>query len=136
MEIAQSRREFLKTTALSLASLGFPRLAQGQSSTKPPNVVIIFLDDSGWADFQPFASPGYHTPNVAQLAKEGCCYIGKIVTYPAGRYEESGSVYLDITSPHCMLVVGKRGTGKSYTLGVIAEGFGLLLTISERIYLF
>lgn len=58
--------------------------------------------------------------------KEGCCYLGKIVSYPAGRYEESGAVYLDITSPHCMLVVGKRGTGKSYTLGVLAEGFGLL----------
>jgi len=61
-----------------------------------------------------------------QKGKEGCCYLGKIVSYPAGRYEESGAVYLDITSPHCMLVVGKRGTGKSYTLGVLAEGFGLL----------
>jgi hypothetical protein len=63
---------------------------------------------------------------IRKAGNEGCCYIGKIVTYPAGRYEESGSVYLDITSPHCMLVVGKRGTGKSYTLGVFAEGFGLL----------
>lgn len=33
---------------------------------------------------------------------------------------------MDIVSPHCMLVVGKRGTGKSYTLGVIAEGFANL----------
>jgi len=74
MEIAHTRREFLKTTALSLASLGLPRLARGQSSSRPPNVVIIFLDDSGWADFQPFASPGYQTPNVAQLAQEGCRY--------------------------------------------------------------
>lgn len=63
---------------------------------------------------------------IRKAGNEGCCYIGKIVTYPAGRYEESGSVFLDITSPHCMLVVGKRGTGKSYTLGVVAEGFGLL----------
>ncbi len=37
-----------------------------------------------------------------------------------------GKAYLDIVSPHCMLVVGKRGTGKSYTLGVIAEGFAEL----------
>jgi arylsulfatase A-like enzyme len=74
METAHSRRAFLKTAALSVASLGLPSLARGQSSPKPPNVVIIFLDDSGWADFQPFASPGYRTPNVAQLAKEGCCF--------------------------------------------------------------
>ncbi|MBS3816016.1 MAG: ATP-binding protein [Candidatus Thermoplasmatota archaeon] len=37
-----------------------------------------------------------------------------------------GKTHLDIVSPHCMLVVGKRGTGKSYTLGVIAEEFAKL----------
>ena len=61
-----------------------------------------------------------------KFGKTGCAYLGKVVSYPGGRYEEVGSVFLDITSPHMMLVVGKRGTGKSYTLGVIAEGFGLL----------
>ncbi len=30
-------------------------------------------------------------------------------------------VYLDLDGPHAVLVVGKRGYGKSYTLGVIAE---------------
>ncbi|MFW9945156.1 MAG: hypothetical protein ACFFB7_09175, partial [Candidatus Sifarchaeia archaeon] len=30
-------------------------------------------------------------------------------------------VYLDLVSPHVMLVAGKRGSGKSYTLGIIAE---------------
>jgi Cdc6-like AAA superfamily ATPase len=63
---------------------------------------------------------------VDKLGTKGCCYLGKVVSYPAGKYEESGAVYLDVTSPHCMLVLGKRGTGKSYTLGVIAEAFGLL----------
>ena len=46
--------------------------AQAQSEATPPNVVIIFLDDSGWADFRPFAEPAYPTPNVEQLAREGC----------------------------------------------------------------
>ncbi len=36
-----------------------------------PNVVIIFLDDAGWSDFQPFAETRYPTPNVRQLAEEG-----------------------------------------------------------------
>lgn len=71
---------------------------------------------------------------IKRVGKHGCCYLGKIVSYPAGRYEEGGAVYLDITSPHCMLVVGKRGTGKSYTLGVIAEGFDLLeKEVKERL---
>jgi arylsulfatase A-like enzyme len=36
-----------------------------------PNVVIIFLDDSGFGDFHPFGNPPYPTPHVARLAKEG-----------------------------------------------------------------
>jgi arylsulfatase A-like enzyme len=40
----------------------------------PPNVVIIFLDDSGYGDFTPFGKKGLETPGVAQLAAEGCSY--------------------------------------------------------------
>ena len=40
----------------------------------PPNVVIIFLDDSGWSDFQPFSQEGLQTPNVRQLAEEGTMF--------------------------------------------------------------
>ncbi len=36
-----------------------------------PNIVLIFLDDAGWSDFQPFAETRYPTPNVRQLAEEG-----------------------------------------------------------------
>ena len=41
------------------------------AAENPPNVVIIFLDDSGWNDFHPFGKPSYPTPHVAQMAKEG-----------------------------------------------------------------
>jgi len=37
----------------------------------PPNVVLIFLDDSGWSDFHPFGNPSYATPNVERLASQG-----------------------------------------------------------------
>lgn len=42
-----------------------------QAADPPPNVVIIFLDDSGFSDFEPFGDPGYPTPNVKRLADEG-----------------------------------------------------------------
>jgi len=42
------------------------------TSGASPNVVIFFLDDSGWSDFQPFGNPPYETPNVEKLADEGC----------------------------------------------------------------
>ncbi|MFC2116252.1 sulfatase [Bacteroidota bacterium] len=39
-----------------------------------PNIVIIFLDDSGWSDFEPFSTRELKTPNVTQLGREGCAY--------------------------------------------------------------
>jgi arylsulfatase A-like enzyme len=50
-----------------LCASGFAR-----SEERPPNFVIVFLDDSGWADFQPFGKTEYETPNVERLAREGC----------------------------------------------------------------
>lgn len=66
---------------------------------------------------------GRSKDRAEEYGLRGCGYLGKIVSYPGGRYEEAGRVYLDLADPHCMLVLGKRGTGKSYTLGVLLEGF-------------
>jgi hypothetical protein len=42
-------------------------------------------------------------------------------TYRARDGSDGAAVGLDLDRPHAGLVVGKRGSGKSYTLGVIAE---------------
>jgi arylsulfatase A len=39
--------------------------------TRPPNVVIIFIDDMGYADIGPFGAKGYTTPNLDRMAAEG-----------------------------------------------------------------
>jgi len=57
-----------RRTFLAAAGAG---LAQAQGA-KPPNFVVIFLDDSGYSDFRPFGTPAYATPNVERLAAEGC----------------------------------------------------------------
>lgn len=44
------------------------RQSSGQAS---PNIVLVFLDDAGWADFEPFAPTPYPTPNISRLADEG-----------------------------------------------------------------
>lgn len=38
---------------------------------RPPNVVLVFIDDMGYADIGPFGAPGYPTPNLDRLAAEG-----------------------------------------------------------------
>ena len=46
----------------------------GPLEDKKPNVVIIFLDDSGWSDFESFGQKEIQTPQVNRLAKEGVVY--------------------------------------------------------------
>jgi arylsulfatase A len=67
-----TRRDFLRTAA-ALAPLA-TRGAQHPAAGRRPNVVIVFLDDSGWSDFEPFGKPRYPTPHVRRLAAEGCAY--------------------------------------------------------------
>jgi hypothetical protein len=46
---------------------------------------------------------------------------GRLGSYRAVDGSPGAELHLDLDGPHAMLVVGKRGYGKSYTLGVIAE---------------
>ena len=39
-----------------------------------PNVVIIFIDDMGYADIAPFGSTIHPTPNMQKLADDGICH--------------------------------------------------------------
>ena len=36
-----------------------------------PNVVVIFIDDMGYADIGPFGAKAYQTPNLDRMAREG-----------------------------------------------------------------
>jgi arylsulfatase A-like enzyme len=38
---------------------------------KRPNIILVFIDDMGWADFSCFGNEDAKTPNIDQLANEG-----------------------------------------------------------------
>ena len=42
-----------------------------QAQKRPTNIVIIFIDDMGYADIGPFGAKNYPTPNLDRMAKEG-----------------------------------------------------------------
>lgn len=46
---------------------------------------------------------------------------GTLGSYRALDGSKGAPLYLDLNNPHAMLIVGKRGYGKSYTMGVVAE---------------
>jgi arylsulfatase A len=41
------------------------------AADRPPNFVIIYCDDLGYADIGPFGAKGYSTPNLDRMAAEG-----------------------------------------------------------------
>lgn len=66
-------RNFLKITGIIAATLvlGILSLMLSCSAEKPPNIVLIFIDDMGYADIGSFGAKGYETPNLDRMAKEG-----------------------------------------------------------------
>jgi arylsulfatase A len=46
----------------------------------PPNVVVIFIDDMGYADINPFGSNPYATPNLDRMASEGRRFTDFVVS--------------------------------------------------------
>ena len=66
---ALSRRRFVQTSSLALASIGFGRASRAQSPK--PNIVFVMADDLGYADVSCYGQRDYTTPNVDRLAMEG-----------------------------------------------------------------
>ena len=60
--------------AILLAATGIVRASAadiGGRPDTPPNIVIIFTDDQGYADVGVFGAKGFATPNLDRLAAEG-----------------------------------------------------------------
>ncbi len=73
------------------------------------------------------------------LGKRGLAYIGKSYVNMENYTSLSNPMYLDISRSHVLMVAGKRGSGKSYTLGVISEAISEMqgsqdLNISSLIF--
>jgi len=65
---------------IRLANFLFLFLALGLWAKRPPNVVIMFMDDMGYADIGPFGAKGYPTPNLDRMAEEGRKFTDFYVT--------------------------------------------------------
>lgn len=57
-----------------------------------------------------------------KFGKRGTILVGKQYVSMGQTTSLSNNIYMDISTSHVLFVCGKRGGGKSYTLGVIAEG--------------
>lgn len=72
--------------------------------------------------------------DLEKYGREGTILIGKQYVQMGQTTSLSNPVYLDVAGSHVVFIAGKRGGGKSYTMGVIAEGLAdLPLKIKQNL---
>jgi len=64
---------------------------------------------------------GRDKSDLKKFENRGLIYIGKGYVKMGNYTSLSNNIWLDIARSHVVMVCGKRGSGKSYTLGAIAE---------------
>jgi arylsulfatase A len=118
-----TRRDILRAAALGAAGLPLVGAAE-----KPPNFVVILLDDSGWADFRPFGDTPYQTPNVEHLASQGCAFHNFYVTQAvcsASRSSLLSGCYPGRTKVFGAIAPRTRGLDPKYaTVGQVLQARG------------
>lgn len=82
---------------------------------------VTFRIEPGYTLSQQLNSPELTNNNILvgkipASAKTEAIYLGRIA-----EYQRNNNVWLDTEGAHAVYVVGKRRSGKTYTLGVIAE---------------
>ena len=65
---------------------------------------------------------GRSEKDKVKYGKEGTIFLGKHYVKMGQTTSLSNPIYMDVTRSHVVFVCGKRGSGKSYSMGVIAEG--------------
>src|SRR5687768_792046 len=63
-------------------ALGAGPLHGAAGGVRPPNIVLIFADDLGYADIGPYGAEGYATPALDRLAREGTRFTDFYVGQP------------------------------------------------------
>ncbi len=70
----------LANVLLLLFLVYFFPLAANAEEAQSPNVIVIFMDDMGYADIGPFGAEGYDTPNLDRMAAEGIKFTDFVVS--------------------------------------------------------
>ncbi|MFH0875106.1 MAG: ATP-binding protein [archaeon] len=77
---------------------------------------------------------GRNKEDLEKYGTKGVVLLGRHYIKMGRTTSLSNNVYLDVAKSHVVFVCGKRGGGKSYTMGVIAEGMSdLPLEVKENI---
>jgi arylsulfatase A-like enzyme len=86
------RRRFLQTLGAGMASAAVfgpgcrakkgRKVSDSGSLARPPNVVLFFTDDQGYADVGCYGAQGFQTPHLDRMAAEGVRFMDFYVAQP------------------------------------------------------
>jgi len=85
--LRQRQTIFILSTLFLLVPLVTLRANEQTAPARPPNFIIVFCDDMGYADIGPFGAEGYETPHLDRMATEGMkftdFYVGRSFCTPS-----------------------------------------------------
>jgi arylsulfatase A len=108
--MAYSSILFLAMVACTVSLI--PSIGHARDAGDRPNVVVFFLDDSGYGDYAHNGNPTIRTPNISKLVQDGMNFTQFYVTSPAC----SASRYSLLTGRY----PGRSGLG-SWVIGPNAQ---------------
>mgnify|MGYP003673953718 FL=1 len=71
-----------KLLVFTVLFLAFYASVEAQTKDKKPNIILIFIDDMGWADLSSFGNTDAQTPNIDRMANEGISFEQFYVNSP------------------------------------------------------
>src|SRR5262245_35555323 len=96
-------------TLLGLGLLACFACSAALTPARPPNVVLIFCDDMGYADVGCYGAKGYKTPHIDRLAREGVRFTDFYV--PQAVCSASRIALLTGCYPNRVGILGALGPG-------------------------
>jgi len=75
------------------------------------------------ADLSKDSIIGRSLDDIEKYGEKGTAYLGKIVMSTGEKPVLGRKILCDVAKPHLVLICGKRGGGKSYTMAVVLEEF-------------
>jgi len=138
MKKALNRRHFLKAASLGAASMAAPGslgATEASDAGRPPNLIIIFCDNLGYADIGCFGSKKHRTPNVDRMAAEGMrltsFYVTSGVCTPSraslmtGCYPRRVNMHVDERGRQVLFPVARKGLHPDeITIAEVLKGRG------------
>jgi len=127
-----TRSDFLKIVGLGTAGLalaGYGQACKGPGK-RPPNIVIIFTDDQGYADVGVFGAEGFETPNLDRMAVEGTKFTDFYVAQPVCSASRAG--LLTGCYPNRIGILGALGPNTKH--GIHDDEMTLAEVVKQRGY--